>query len=415
VTESDEVDEPSRRSPLLVVIAALLVVALVLGAVGWLVTGGDDDDDIVDSAAATTSTAPSSTTSTTDAEPVTEATLDEVVAELSAFVAEERGREFKQPVAVTLLADDAFEARVREDAVEDVAELEETEDVFRALGLLEPGVSLVEELQSFLGAGVVGFYDPETGELVVRGASLTPYVRLTLVHELTHAFDDQHFELHRPALDDADDERGFAFGALVEGNALRIEDAYRATLTEDERDDADAEEARLSAGIDLEDVPPVLPQLIGFPYAFGPMLVEALADEGGEARIDEAFGAPPETSEQVLDSGTWLAGDAEPVDVPPPAADGEVIDQGTLGLWGLYVILISELGAPEAIQAARGWGGDWYVAWREGDEVCIRATVVMDSGDDLDDLASGLDDWAAAQDDASVTVADDSLQLDSCG
>ena len=75
--------------------------------------------------------------------------------------------------------------------------------------------------------GVVGFYDPETDELVVRGAALTPYVRTTIAHELVHALDDQHLDLDRPEYDEADDEIGFGFSSVVEGNARRVENAYR--------------------------------------------------------------------------------------------------------------------------------------------------------------------------------------------
>ena len=95
------------------------------------------------------------------------------------------------------------------------------------LGLVEPDADLVESMRSLLGVGVVGFYDPETDELVVRGAALTPYVRTTIAHELIHALDDQHLDLDRPEYDEADDEVGFGFSSVVEGNARRIEDAYR--------------------------------------------------------------------------------------------------------------------------------------------------------------------------------------------
>ena len=41
------------------------------------------------------------------------------------------------------------------------------------------------------GGGVVGFYDPVTKVLKVRGTDLTPYRREVIAHELTHALDDQ--------------------------------------------------------------------------------------------------------------------------------------------------------------------------------------------------------------------------------
>lgn len=408
--DDDQLPPIGKRNPLVGIVAVLLVVSLALSGIAIVVGRGDGPDDDDDADRATPAT-----TSTTSGAPPTADQLDAVVAELSAFVASERELEFKTPVPVKLLADAEFSTRVEQDAIEDIADLDETEGVLRALALLDRDDDLAAILTSFLGDGVVGFYDPESGELVVRGAAITPYVRLTIVHELTHALDDQHFELDRPALDDADDESGAGFAALVEGNAVRIEEAYRATLSDDERDEADAEEARLSAGMDLSALPRVVPQLIGFPYGFGPALVAALLAQGGEARVNEAYGEPPTTTEQVLDPASWLRNGEPANEVAPPPADGEVFDQGVLGLWGIVIVLEDELGQADAVEAARGWGGDWYVAWNDGDEVCVRTTFEMDSPGDLDELASALDAWALAQDDAEVTRAGEQLTLLSCG
>ena len=407
--EDDDLPPLGRRNPLVAVVAVLLVVALALGGIAVVVRRDDEDRP-----RSTAQPVPTTTTAP-PGEPPTQSELDAVVADLAGFVTEVRGLAFKRPVPVKLLDDAAFAARVESEAIEDIEELDETEGVLRALGLLDDGVDLAETLRTFLGDGVVGFYDPETGELVVRGAVITPYVRLTIAHELTHALDDQHFELDRPALDDADDESGAGFSALVEGNAVRVEDAFRETLSDEEREQAEAEEARLSANLDLSRVPRVVPELIAFPYAFGPTMVQALLAEGGEDRVNEAYAEPPTTTEQVLDPVSWLRDGEPPIDVPPPPADGAIFDEGVIGLWGIVLLLEDELGQADAVEAARGWGGDWYVAWNEGDEVCVRATFEMDTPEDVEELAAGLDQWSLAQDDAAVDRTGDQLTLRSCG
>ena len=396
-----------RRSPLTAVVAVLLVISLAGSAVAIAFgrNSGDDNDDDQTEVVPPVSLG----------EPPAPDTLDAVVEELSAFVAAARELEFKEPVTATLLDDEAFSARVVKDAVTDLAALDDSEAVLVALGLLDDGVDLAESLRQFLGAGVVGFYDAETGELVLRGAALTPYVRTTLVHELTHALDDQHFELHRPALDDADDESGTGFAALVEGNAVRVEEEYRATLSEDDQAEADREERRLGTGIDYDSLPPVVLQLIGFPYAIGPRLVDALLEAGGEDRVNAAFREPPVTTEQLLDPVGWLEGRAEPVTVAPPSADGEVFDEGLVGVLGLVLMLQTEVGEDDAVGAAQGWGGDWYVAWREGDDACVRATIAMDTADDLDELSTALEDWVAGQDDAELERGSGSVTFTACG
>ena len=71
----------------------------------------------------------------------------------------------------------------------------------------------------------------------MRGTDLTDVdVRITLVHELTHALQDQRFDLTR--LDDAIETSGedFALTALVEGDATSIEDDYLYSLPQAEQD-----------------------------------------------------------------------------------------------------------------------------------------------------------------------------------
>ena len=327
------------------------------------------------------------------------ADLTALVADLSRFVEGARGLSFKEPVEVVLLANDDFKARLLENAELDATEIDTTARVLAALGLIEPDINLKDAIEDLLGAAVVGFYDPETRELVVRGADPTPGVRITLVHELTHALQDQHFELHRPALDDADDESGQAFSGLVEGDASRIEDLYRDSLSNAEIKAAEREQVEQSAAAFLGiDIPRVLVQIIVFPYLVGPDFVDALL--GAEpGRLDVAFAEPPTTSEHLIHPERFLAGEGS-VTVTPPAADGEVIDEGVLGELGLRLMFG---GGPGADVAANGWGGDWYVAWDDGDVTCVRADLVMDSPTDAAELRDALDAWAADHPDATVS------------
>ena len=41
-------------------------------------------------------------------------------------------------------------------------------------------------------------------------------------------------------------------------------------------------------------------------------------------------------------------------------------------------LLTAVVGGDAAADAADGWTGDWYVAWKDGSASCLRATFVMD-------------------------------------
>ena len=402
---------PPKRpvSPFLAVPLAVLLVAVGMG-VAWAVTrdGGA-------TTASTPTTAPV-TTATTSGDAGSD-DLQSVVDELSAFVEDQRGLTFDEPVDVELADDDEFEQRLLDDFEdEDEAELRNTERIFRALGFLDDEDDLVDQLKGVLSSGVVGLYDPEADELVVRGTEPTPYARTTIVHELTHALDDQNFELYRPELDEADDETGFAFSALMEGSAVTVEDAYKETLTDEERQQADDEEAAIGSGTDLSQFPEVLLALIGAPYEFGPPLVDALIADGGDGAVDDAFAAPPVSSEQVIDPDRYLEGEA-PLEVAEPPADGASFDQGTFGEY-LLLLLLTDGGVDEqeAARAAVGWGGDQYVAWRDGEETCLRVSFEGDTDADTDEIAAALDAWAEGHDGAEVAANSDGLPtLTACG
>ncbi|HEX6236357.1 MAG TPA: hypothetical protein VFZ68_04135 [Acidimicrobiales bacterium] len=390
------------------VLGALVVVALILSAAGtWWADDGDGgapggrDDDRVGP------TAP-------DMEPATPEELRRAIDETSAFVAGERGLEFTEPVDVELADGEEFERRLLEDFDEDADELRETQVFLQAVGLVEPDVDVVETMRALLGAGVVGFYDAEEDELVVRGAALTPFVRTTLAHELTHALDDQHFDLHRPQYEEAADEVGFGFAAVAEGNARRVEAAYRDSLTDEERRAAAEEELSLGAGMQVGDVPRVLVDLIVAPYSLGEVLVETLASEGGREAVDAALEDPPRTSEQVMDPAAYRSGE-ERVDVPPPDVPGEVVEDGVAGQLLLLLVLAEHLGMADAQAAMDGWGGDWAVVWRDGDRSCVTLDLVGDTPDDTAAMEEAFRRWADAYGAAEVSAGTgDLVRIESC-
>ncbi len=355
--------------------AVLTAVAMLAGILVVLTDGaGDGPDDVATPREAAPSpdptdpTDPPATTPTDPVPPTTAPTsdFDAEVADIMAFVEQQRGLEFLGPVEVELAADAEFEQRLLEDFEEERAEIETDAAVLRAVGLLDPDIDLVEALRDVLGAGVIGFYDPEIGELVVRGDDANPYVRGTIAHELTHALDDQHFELDRPEVDDSDGEESFGFVSLVEGDAVRVEEAYVATFDEAETEEYFTEQLLIGLTIDVTSIPSFLIESITAPYELGPVLVEAVVSDGGQARLDGALASPPTTSEQVLDPARYLAGEG-PVPISAPTADGEVIDQGAFGAFSLRQLLASDVGAAALDAAIEGWGGDAYVAWLDGD------------------------------------------------
>ncbi len=245
-----------------------------------------------------------------------------------------------------------------------------------ALGLIPKDYALREELIRVLTEQIAGFYRPKTGEFVLTesmGDDDPDSQRVAIAHELTHALQDQHFDLRRfekPTQGNGD--RDLAIHALIEGDATVTMIAYAL----DGR--LDIQKLPVSIGTLLENfgflddtkkspaltaAPKAIRLSLLFPYATGADFVQALLRKGGWTQVSQAFTDLPESTEQVLHPEKYFARE-RPVAIARP-------DLGTLlgpgwqrltddvqGEFGYRLILGEFLDEKQARRAAQGWGGD---------------------------------------------------------
>ena len=415
---------PPSRGPsrgVLLGAAALIAVGLVLAALLLRSTGTDEttaagEETTTSSVESTASTEPGETTttqpgqSTTTSPALDPAEVDAVITDLMAFVEVERGLDFEERPNVELLDPTEFANRLNAQVTDE--ELQAQAERLSQLGLLPPGADPVAEFREALTARVAGWYDPTSGSLVVRNAQLDQDARQILVHELVHALDDQHFDLDRPEYLDLPDETAFGFRALVEGDARRIERIYRDRLNPD-NPDPPAELPDLSEQ-DPYDYGEIVGDMLDAPYLYGERMVLALLDYRDERGVNAAFSDPPTTSEQVVHWDRYLVRE-ERIDVPPPPAEGEVTDEGVLGELMLEAMLEAKIGRSAAVEAASGWGGDWYVQYSSEDLTCLRVDWQMDSSGDLTELVTAFEDWVDAGGIGQIEQPDeDTLRFTNC-
>ncbi len=422
-----EADPESRGRPRWLAPVAVGVVIAMLAVVGAGVLTARDDPvveagpDVLDSATDEAGSADPDPTPadppTTDPSPPTSTDpdeLDALVAELVAFVETAREADFVTDPVVEFYGDADFEQRLEETFLDDeTLELTEIEDkLYHALGLLEPGESQLEIVTDLLASGVVGFYDPETAELAVRGTDLNPYVASTVVHELVHALDDQLHDLDKEEWDELSIDESGAVTAVIEGNARRVEEEWTDTLSSGELDEYAAEEAAAAAGADYESFPQWMVELLLAPYQLGQQMVSAV---DAEEDVDALFADPPDSTEQVLDPAA-LDSDEQPLAVPTPESDGLVVEEGTLGALMLYVMMLEYVDDSSAAAVATGWGGDSYVLYDHGDAACVRIDVVGDSASATTAISEALGAFAEASPaEASAETVDGRPRLTSCG
>ena len=395
------------------VLVGFLIVGIV-GVVAWRSAQAADPDS--QSSLDTDETDPDGIgTATDDGTSTREDPLTDFVSEAVAFIEDLRGARFEEHPVVVALSDGDFIARVENDLEADFAEdpdlVEQDTVVQRAFGFINPDQTSDEVLRQFLAAGVLGFYDPETKELVVRQVSeLDLLTKSTIVHELTHAYDDQLFDLDRPELYDDDfTERSWTFGALVEGSASHVETAWVNALSSRERSELRYQESSFGDPSVFASFDFAYLLLQVSVYVEGEPYVDLLVANGGYSALDAAFAELPLTSEQIMERDPAV--DTVPAPVPVPSADGDVVWEGTGGQIMLDSLFSGTFTATE--DAATGWGGDAMVVYRAQGKSCIRWDIVMDSAADDEELVAGLLQWTALRGGA-VSIVDGRVRLDRC-
>jgi hypothetical protein len=327
---------------------------------------------------------------------------DPRIADLVKFVQRERELDFKHPVEVVFMQPKPFEKLMSADesklTADDRKQVEEQAAQLRALGLIGPDVNLLKSASDIQSTGTLAFYSFKDKKIRVRGTTLTPGIRVTVAHELTHVLQDQHFDLGR-IQDERDSEKndqaGDVLRGLAEGDADRIENAYHDSLSDADQKAADDESSAANDSFQADKYPPVLVAMFGAPYALGNELISVVDSSKGMSGIDKLFVKPPRFDNVLLDPLGYLAGDDGKALATPKAGKGEKeLDHGGFGAFTLYLTLAQRLDARRAMAAADAWAGDAYLAYRASGKVCVRVTFRGSGAHGSDAIAAALAEWA---------------------
>ena len=318
------------------------------------------------------------------------------IAEIEGQVEAVRELDFTREVAVNPIDDATMDRKLSKafDQTYPVKFYARRTEAWRTIGVIPPGSDIREALLAFQTGQVVGFYNPADGELVYLSGgdvldSLTE--RVILAHELTHAIDDQHFDLTR--IDDivatCDDETFQAALGAVEGSAQHFAIAVATRFPGGTLDQGGG---GLPAG-----VPPFITQLQLWPYTAGQGFIDALERRGGVEAVNGAIDAFPASTEQVIHPERYPNDVPQPVDVPD--LSGELgdgwrdLDVMTVGEAWLQTMLRLRLDRATADEAAAGWDGGTYRAWTDGDAVAVVLTTVWDTDADARAFARAAQTW----------------------
>lgn len=335
---------------------------------------------------------------------------------------------FRHPVEVRFLTDTQYTSKATADS--DRVSLDASNRValaaalarFRSVGLLSGQVDLAEAERQLTDIGTLAFYDSADKRVYIRGTKVTAAVRITLVHELTHVLQDQHFDL-RAMERKVERAHGdpLAIRALVEGDAEDVGEQAVAELTPSEKREYVSSQADFASGGDakrLQGLPTVLVDTFAAPYDFGKQFVRIIRLQGGQQAVDAAFRNPPIAFADVWNPFRFLAGTETLTVAPPRLPKGAtLVHSGPSGSLLTYLILAERMPPFLALEAADAWNGDETISYRLRGRVCTD--IRMRAGNEKDDatLQSAWRIWTMAMPGADATwkpIAGNGVAIHSC-
>jgi hypothetical protein len=265
-----------------------------------------------------------------------------------------------------------------------------------AFGLLPKGFDLDNFMIDLLTEQIAGLYDPKAHEFYVADWIPIADQKMVMAHELTHALEDQHFQIEawakaaRP-----NDDAEMAREAVLEGSAMAaMVDYLLAGTGRTLQDLPDIDPSMLIGDMDntptLRKAPPFVKDALLFPYLDGLNFSAAALKPAGWNGLPDLFEKPPVSTQQILHPALYRSGRA-PAVVSLPALDKNLgsdwakLEENIMGEFGWKEVLKQFLGEERATPVSGAWEGDRYAVYehKQTKRLVLAARVRL-----------ATDDWA---------------------
>jgi hypothetical protein len=315
---------------------------------------------------------PSDSKPATDAEFI--AAADEVLGQMSQIT----GLKLMTPLKKSLRSREEIRAYVIKQMNEEKNPAERYADQrsAEAFGLLPKGFDLDAFMVNVLTEQVEGLYDPKTQEFYIADWSPLEDQRMVMAHELTHALEDQHFQIEtwlKAARPNEDAE--LARDAVLEGSAMAAMVDYLMLSTGRSLKDLPYFDpgmliGELGSTPTLQKAPPFLKDSLIFPYIAGLSFSAAILKNTGWAALSGVFERPPVSTQQILHPALYRSGRTPATVVLPRfekllGGNWTKLDENVMGEFGWKEVLKQFLEDDRAKTLAAAWNGDRYALFEQ--------------------------------------------------
>lgn len=344
--------------------------------------------------------------------------LEAMSAEIQKDVEELRGAKFLRPVQVKVSGTQELRDYIEQREAAHGAPWRRHRDecVAKLLGLVAPDADLRAIEMAVVEGQVGGFYDPSTDTFFLMDAMKGAVAKVILAHELTHALDDQLYDLDAK-LEAANEETDaeLAVRSVIEGSGTNLMNRW--TVAHGKSIPPEEMKQIATMGADaLRAAPPLVwKPLVGSYFAGDAFLTRSSGmnltlKPAKPQDVEHAFGHMPRSTEQILHPERYWddAKRDEPVrvrfDVGTPPAGWTEVAQDVLGELALALVTtpvadrkgldlsnpLSVLGLNFTNKAATGWGGDRLILLERGDDRFVQLVTVWDTAKDAEEFEAAL-------------------------
>ena len=284
--------------------------------------------------------------------------------------------------------------------------------MLKKTGLLAEGLDYRQLVINLMTEQVQGFYDPETRMLFIASWLAMSDQEPVMMHEITHALQDQHFDLQAKFRDNRNSENDdyiLAQQALFEGDATVT--ALQFTIAPFKRHFSELPdmafimetqmEAEMSNSPVLSATPRFLRETLIFPYGYGAAFLQEIWKQNPSwEAINKIYSDMPTSTEQIMHPEKYYGtrDNPKPVDAAAKAAklgpEWKTPYKSVFGEFMLGQLLELHMNSDRAKRAAAGWGGD-EVLLLENDSGhnAVWIETEWDTDDDAEKFFAAMDDW----------------------
>ena len=297
---------------------------------------------------------------------------------------------------------------------EDAKRLERSEIVLKKFGLLPRDFDLHAFLIQLLQEQVAGYYDVKSKSMYLLDWLSADSQKPVLAHELTHALQDQNFDLKtwetpksarhsdKEVFTFDEDEAATARSAVAEGQGMVTLVDFMLRGTGHTLADAPQVATMMRSSMTgnsgfplLEKAPLMIRESLVFPYGDGLAFEAALLEKGKDTAFSGAFRRPPQNTHEVLDVASYLKATPARWLVLPDLHNElgsayEKYDEGSIGQLDTRILVEQYADKEAAVKMAESWkGGVYYAAGNKDSKLkgSARIGLVYLSRWDTEDVA----------------------------